>query len=190
MAEEVKTNETNGTEEKKEDLTVKELEKKLAEISDQLNKTKQAFNNASSDAASWKQKFRDTQDEATRKEAEREEELAALRQKVADNEKRMTIATHKAAFLAMGYPDELAEKKASFLADNDVASAIGVEKEFLTFHDKEAKAASVRQTTAPASGFQTSGSITKEAFSRMSIRERSELRAKDPNLYEELINKK
>lgn len=175
----------NSTEpETKTEPSVEELNAEIKSLKAQLEKQKQAFNNASSDAADWKKKFRDTQDEATRKEADRNEEVENLKKKVAEFERQTSIANQKAALVAMGYPEELAAKKAGYLADNDIQNATLVEKEFLENLQKEMKAASVRGMTTPASGFQTGNTVTKETFAKMSLRERTELKQKHPEVYE------
>ena len=186
MAENTNGNPTNEPEEKATP-TVEELSAQIKALTSQLEKQKQAFNNASSDAAEWKKKFRDTQDEATRKEAERNETMESLQKQVAEFKRQTSIANQKAAFVAMGYPEELAAKKAGFMVDGDVENAMKVEKEFIELHDKELKSASVRNMTTPASGFQTESTVTRESFKNMSIRERTKLRDEHPEVYEEMV---
>lgn len=188
MADESKTND-QGIETPKETPntpTIDDLQKQIKDLQTQLERSKQAYNTASTDAADWKRKFRDTQDEATRKEADRNEEMENLKKKVAEFERASVVATNKAAFIAMGYSEELAGKKAEALADNDIVGAMQVEKDFIAWHDKELKSASLRNMTTPASGFQNEATITKEKFKNMSIRERTQLRAEHPEIYDEM----
>lgn len=185
--EENKVNE--AVENKAEDTktpSIDELMTQVKSLQTQLEKQKEAYNAASSDAANWKRQFRDTQDEATRKEAEKNEAFEALKKKVAEQERQITLSAHKSAFVAMGYPDDLATKKATFLADGDIENAMQVEKDFIAFHDKAISAASVRAMQQPASGFQSDSTITKEKFANMSLRERTELRQKHPEVYAEM----
>lgn len=168
--------------------SIKDLTAQIKDLQAQLEKSKQAYNTASSDAANWKKQFRETQDEATRRQAERDEELEALKAKVAEQERATVIATNKAAYIAMGYPEDLAAKKAEFLANGDTASAMNVERDFLNWHDKEMKSASLRNMTTPASGFATDSTVTKEKFRNMSIRERTQLRAEHPEVYDQMVN--
>lgn len=190
MAEnELKTPETAPQTEKPAENTpsIKELNEQIKNLTAQLEKSKQAYNSASSDAADWKKKYRDTQDEATRKEADRNEEMETLKRKVAEFERQTVVATNKAAYIAMGYPEELATKKAEYLADNDVDSAMKVERDFLDYHDKAIKSESLRNMVTPASGFQNDATITKEKFKNMSLRERTQLRAEHPDVYAEMV---
>ena len=189
MADEVKTDAqaTSAPEAPKENTpSIKDLTEQIKNLQSQLEKSKQAYNTASSDAADWKRKFRDTQDEATRKEADRNEEMENLKRKVAEFEKQTVVATNKAAYIAMGYPEDLASKKAQFLADNDIENAMKVERDFIEYHDKAIKSESLRNMTTPASGFASNATITKDQFKNMSLRERTQLRAEHPDVYEEM----
>ena len=188
MADETNKTTAEAPEQKPEETkkpSYEELESKLKELESQLTKSKQAYNAASSDAAEWKKKFRETQDDATRTEAERTEEVEALKKQVAAFQRQTAIADSVAAFIAMGYPQDMAKKRAEYLADGDNVNAMAVEKEFLAYHDREMKAAAVRNTPAPVSGFQTGGNVTREQFSNMSLRERQDLKTKNPQLYAE-----
>lgn len=187
MADELNTN-AQGTEPETELApTIEDLTKQIKNLQTQLERSKQAYNTASTDAANWKKQFRETQDEATRKEADRNEEMESLKKKVAEFERQTVIATNKASYIAMGYTEELAAKKAEALANNDIAGAMQVEKDFIAYHDKELKSASLRSMTTPASGFQTETTITKEKFRNMSLRERTQLRAEHPEIYDEMV---
>lgn len=165
--------------------TVEELTKQIAELTGQLEKSKKALNVASSEAADWKKQFRATQDEATRVQAEKDEQFKALQDKLTAYERQTTVATHKANMIAMGYPEDLATKRADLLADGKIDEAMGVEKEFIEYYAKQLKAEGMRNTPSPVSGSAVKPPVTKETFSKMSIRERSELLAKSPELYAE-----
>ncbi len=165
--------------------SVEELTKQIADLTSQLERSKKALNTASSEAADWKKQFRATQDEATRIQAERDEEFKTLQDKLATYERQTTVATHKANMIAMGYPEELAVKRADLLADGKITEAMGVEKEFIEFYAKQLKAEGMRNTPSPVSGSAVTQPVTKDAFSKMSIRERVELKTKSPELYAE-----
>lgn len=181
MAEpENKTNENTTPE-----ITVEALQKKIAELEGLLDKQKKATSAASSDAANWKKQVRDAQDEATRKEAEREEQWAAMEKSLAEYKKREAKAESKSAMLAMGYPEELAEKRAEFLSNDDAKSAMGVEREFIEWYGKQLKADQQRSMGNPASGSKNDSAVTREQFSKMSLAERAKLKAEHPNVYAE-----
>ena len=58
-------------------------------------------------------------------------------------------------------------------------------KKFIEMHDKELKAANIRQMPAPVSGSAQS-SITQEQFDKMNYRERDKLFNEQPELYKKL----
>jgi len=158
--------------------------KKLREENEKLKK---AQTNASKDASDWKAKFRATQDEATRKEEEQKELLEQIR---AENEllkKTQNLATHKAGWLGLGFSNELADTAADASVNGDFNALMDVMKKFIELHDKELKAANIRQMPAPVSG--SPQSITQEQFDNMSYRERDKLFNEQPELYKKLSGK-
>lgn len=185
MAENVNETKDTVTEEPKTP-TVEELTKQIQDLTSQLEKSKKALNTASSEAADWKKQFRATQDEATRLQAERDEEFKTLQSKLADYERQTAVANYKSGMIAMGYPEDLATKRATLMAEGKNTEAMAVEKEFIEYFGKQLKAESIRNTPAPLSGSQVTPTVTKETFANMSIRERTELRNKSPELYAEL----
>ena len=68
----------------------------------ELERYKNAVSKANSEAADWKKKYNAQLSEDEQKKQANDEELTALRDKVAEMEKRELIANHKAKFLAMG----------------------------------------------------------------------------------------
>ena len=158
--------------------------KKLHEENEKLKKAK---TNASKDASDWKAKYRATQDEATWKEEEQKELLEQIR---AENEllkKTQNLATHKAGWLGLGFSNELADTAADASVNGDFNALMDVMKKFIELHDKELKAANIRQMPAPVSG--SPQSITQEQFDNMSYRERDKLFNEQPELYKKLSGK-
>ena len=159
--------------------------KKLREENEKL---KRAQTNASKDASDWKAKFRATQDEATRKAEEQQEALEKI---MAENEalrKEQTLATHKAGWLSLGFNDELATVASEASVGGDFNALMDVVKKFLDVHDKELKAANIRQMPAPVSGT-AQGNITQEQFDSMSYREREKMFVEQPELYKKFTGR-
>lgn len=151
---------------------------------------KKILSDRNSEIKKLKDEIRSKMDASEREKLEREEELEKLRQTVADYEKANKTASLKASYLALGYNEELATKRATFMADGDVLGATAVEKEFLAWHDKELKAERVRSTPAPASsGFPNDNRVTLDEFKKMDIPQMKALKAEHPEIYEELRNK-
>lgn len=165
-----------------------DYEKEFKRLQQENEKLKKAQTNAAKDASDWKAKFRATQDEATRAAEEQKEALERI---MAENEtlrKTQTLATHKAGWLGLGFDDALAMEAANASVDNDFDALMGIMKKFLEVHDKELKAANIRQMPAPVSG-SAQGSITQEQFDNMSYRERDKLFNEQPELYKKLTGK-
>lgn len=110
--------------------TIKGLQDTVTKLQGDLEKQKQATSNASSDAAEWKKKFRETQDEGTRKAAETEDMISGLRSKLADLEMRDTISGFEKNYLALGYDAALARSTAEAMAKGDMASVFANQKAF------------------------------------------------------------
>lgn len=164
-----------------------DYEKEFKRLQQENEKLKKAQTNAAKDASDWKAKFRATQDEATRAAEEQKEALERI---MAENEtlrKTQTLATHKAGWLGLGFDDALAMEAANASVDNDFDALMGIMKKFLEAHDKELKAANIRQMPAPVSG--SAQSITQEQFDNMSYRERDKLFNEQPELYKKLSGK-
>lgn len=152
---------------------------------------KKILSDRNSEIKKLKDEIRSKMDASEREKLEKEEELEKLRQTVADYEKANKTASLKASYLALGYNEELAAKRATFMADGDVLNATAVEKEFLAWHDKELKAERVRSTPAPASGGFPSNDkrVTLDEFRKMDVPQMKALKAEHPEIYEELRNK-
>lgn len=122
-----------------EDLTatIKGLQDTVSKLQGDLEKQKQATSNASSDAAEWKKKFRETQDEGTRKAAEQEETLNDMRARIAAFERNESISNLEKNYLGLGYDAELARATAEAYVNGDTKTVFANQK---AFNDAQAKA--------------------------------------------------
>ena len=163
-----------------------DYEKEFKRLQAENEKLKKAQTNAAKDASDWKAKFRATQDEATRVAEEQKEALEKI---MAENEtlrKTQTLATHKAGWLGLGFDDALAAEAAEASVNSDFDALMATMKKFIEMHDKELKAANIRQMPAPVSG-SAQGSITQEQFDSMSYRERLKLFNEQRELYDKFM---
>ena len=164
-----------------------DYEKEFKRLQAENEKLKKAQTNAAKDASDWKAKFRATQDEATRAAEEQKEALERI---MAENEtlrKTQTLATHKAGWLGLGFDDALAAEAAEASVNSDFDALMATMKKFIEMHDKELKAANIRQMPAPVSG--SAQSITQEQFDNMSYRERAQLFNEQPEPYKKSAGK-
>ena len=105
--------------------------------SDEVTKLKTALSKANSDAAEWKRQFREKQTEAERAEAERKEREAAVEEELRTLRRDKTVAGYVNSCLALGYEKELAQRAAEAMADNDAATIMACQQEFLEAKQKE-----------------------------------------------------
>ena len=112
-----------------------------ADVPQDQQKLKQAFDRAASEAAEWKKKYRETQSEQERKEAEiaemnaqRDAELAALKE-----EKRLATYTQK--LMGAGYDQDTAQNMAKSMKDGIDDGFFAAQKRFLEDQKKAAQAA-------------------------------------------------
>ena len=165
-----------------------DYEKEFKKLQAENEKLKKAQTVASKDASEWKAKFRATQDEATQKAEEQKEEIERI---MAENEalrKTQTLATHTAGWLGLGFDETLASEAAEASVGNDFDALLATLKKFIEAHDKELKAANIRNMPAPVSGSAQS-EITKEKFDNMGYRERLKVFEEQPELYKKLAGK-
>lgn len=122
MAENTMNLETNTTQEapKEPTLTVEELAKQVKDLQTQLAKQKKATDSASSDAASWKDKYRSTLTEAQQAEAARAEAEKALREENEALKRDKVIGAYSNRALSLGYDADLAHATAEAMANGDM----------------------------------------------------------------------
>lgn len=105
--------------------------------SEEVTKLKTALSKANSDAAEWKRQFREKQSEAERAEAERMEHEQAVENELRELRRDKTVSGYVAQCLALGYDNELAHRAAEAMADNDAATIMACQQEFLDIKQKE-----------------------------------------------------
>lgn len=105
--------------------------------SEEVSKLKTALSKANSDAAEWKRQFREKQTEAERIEAERKEREQAVEEELRTLRRDKTVSGYLAQYLALGYEKDLASRAAEAMADNDAASILNCQQEFLEAKQKE-----------------------------------------------------
>lgn len=115
------------------------------ESSDEVTKLKTALSKANSDAAEWKRQFREKQTEAERAEAERKEREAAVEEELRTLRRDKTVSGYQAQCLALGYNNELAQRAAEAMADNDAATIMACQQEFLEAKQKELEVAALNK---------------------------------------------
>ena len=137
--------ETMSAEDKLKALEEYEFETPAPKENDEVTKLKAALSKANSDAAEWKRQFREKQTEAERAEAERKEHEAAVEDELRTLRRDKTVSGYIAQYLALGYTQELALKAAEATADNDAATIMSCQQEYIEAKTKELEAAALNK---------------------------------------------
>lgn len=157
-----------SAEDKLKALEEYEFETPAPKENDEVTKLKEALSKANSDAASWKRQFREKQTEAERAEAERKEREAAVEDELRTLRRDKTVSGYIAQYLALGYTQELALKAAEATADNDAATIMSCQQEYLAEKTKELEAAALnKQPTITAGSPPTAQAAEADAYNKM-----------------------
>lgn len=115
----------------------------------EVERLRKALTAANSDAADWKKKYRETQDETSRTAAEKEEEHKQLLERVAALEAEKAVATYKATYVAMGYDDKLAESTAKAMQSGDMAKVLENQRKFQEATEQRIRSELMRRSGRP-----------------------------------------
>ena len=148
----------------KDGMTMDEVTEALKNVempkdqSAEIEKLKETISKSNSEAKEWKDKYRATLDDATKKQQEAEEEAKKNAERLAQLEKERAIAGYKASYLAMGYDEELAADTANALFDGDNAKLFENQKKHMEAVEKKAREDALRGSGRPGgSGTDKSG---------------------------------
>ena len=137
--------ETMSAEDKLKALEEYEFETPAPKENDEVTKLKAALSRANSESAEWKRQFREKQTEAERAEAERKEHEAAVEDELRTLRRDKSVSGYVAQYLALGYTQELALKAAEATADNDAATIMSCQQEYIEAKTKELEAAALNK---------------------------------------------
>jgi hypothetical protein len=157
-----------SAEDKLKALEEYEFETPAPKESEEVTKLKNALSKANSDAAEWKRQFREKQTEAERAEAERKEHEAAVEDELRTLRRDKMVSGYIAQYLALGYTQELALKAAEATADNDAATIMSCQQEYIAEKTKELEAAALnKQPTITAGSPPTAQAAETDAYNKM-----------------------
>lgn len=152
-------------------------------LKDEYNKMKAQFDKTASELAEMKKQYKARLTDEEQKQAEHDEELESLRQKVQLMETESTIAEIKANYLSMGYDEELAHDTARATVEGDNKRIFANHKKFLEAHDKAFEANLIANTPRPE-GSGTASPITREEILAIKdTTERQQKMAENPSLF-------
>ena len=118
----------------------------------ELERLKDLYDKAASDAASWKKKHNELLTEDERKKQEDADALANMKKELDELRKDKTISEFKAKLIAQGYDEALASDTAQAMADGDTAKVFANQGKFLEDYAKKVKADAMKKTPKPPAG--------------------------------------
>lgn len=169
------------------DLQEKKNEPTVQELMVELAKLKRAQEKAASEAADYKKKWQSSLSEKEQADmakaeaqAKKDEEFESLKRQVRVNELTEN-------FMDLGYSKDLARKAANAQADGDTATLLTIQKQFQDNQKKEWESEFLKSRPEINAGAGTTQTISKEAFDKMSLMERTKLKRENKAEYDRLI---
>lgn len=177
----------------KEGMTLAEIEAALADIdlpvdnSAEIDRLKNALSKSNSEAAGYKKQLHEkmsAEEVKAKEDADKIEELikerdALLREK--------TVAGYKAKYLALGYDESLAGETAEAMANGETDKVFANHNKHLVNVEKKIRADVLKNTPKPEGG-NSSETMTKEKFRKMTTAEQYKYSVDHPEEYKALYN--
>ena len=98
----------------------------------EVKRLKEALSKSNSEAASWKRQLHEKMSEAEKADADRKEREQQIEEELKNLRKDKTIATLEKAYLAAGYPAELAAASAVAQAEGDTDTVLKNQMAYLS----------------------------------------------------------
>ena len=115
----------------------------------EIQKLKDRISEVNSEAADWKNKYKATLDDATRKAQEAEEKAKKDAELLESLKKEKAIAGYKASYLAMGYEEKLAEDTANALYEGNNEKLFENQRKHQESVEKKAREDALRGSGRP-----------------------------------------
>ena len=113
---------------------------------------KAQFDKTASELAAVKKQLRAKMTDDEAKESERQAAQEAMETELKELRRDRTISTHKAAFLAQGYDEALADEAAVAMTDGETDTVFLAMKKHAAAVEKELRAKILKETPAPPAG--------------------------------------
>ncbi len=176
----------------KEGMTIDELmalEVEEPKIDTSKYVSKELYDKAASDTATYKKQLRANMSEAEQKAMADAEKLKALEDELTQLRTEKTIVENSKGLVAIGYDEKTANEVATAFLNGDFAAVINAQAKFVEAQKKAVVAEAVKETPRPPVGNDGGKVLTKEQFKKMNINEQLEVFEKTPELYEEFTKK-
>lgn len=154
----------------KDGMTMDELTEALKNVqmpkdqSEEIENLKKRISEVNSEAADWKNKYRNTLDEATKKAQEAEEKAQKDAELLAQLQKEKAISGYKASYLAMGYDEALATDTANALYEGNNERLFENQRKHMAEVEKKAREDALRGSGRPGGSGGDGGNNESEAI--------------------------
>lgn len=175
----------------KDGMTLEEIETALESIemptdnSAEIEKLRNALSKSNSEAADYKKQLKAKMSDEEIKAKETAEEMESLKKERDALLKEKNISENKAKLLGLGYEETLAEETAIAMVEGDSDKVFENQKKHLNAVEKKVRADVLKDTPKPDGG-NSSNTVTKEDFSKMSIQEQYKFSVEHPEEYKSL----
>lgn len=144
--------------------------------------SKATFDKTASELAAVKKQLREKQTDEEAKAAQDAADRAALVERAEKAENALAVSNYVAAYMAMGYDDNLAKSTAEAMVKGDTATVLKNQKLHLENREKALKAELLKQTPPPAAGGSDTA-MKKEEFAKLSLPEKQKFATENPEIY-------
>lgn len=145
---------------------------------------KDLLDKATSEAAQYKKSLREKMTEEEAAKAKAAEDMATVMAELETLRSEKAISEFTAQFLGIGYGEELAKATAIALHKGDMGAMFKNHAKFVADREKEMKAELLKGTPTPPAGEGTKG-MTREDFTKLSLSEKAQFAAENPERYKE-----
>jgi hypothetical protein len=175
----------------KEGMTIEEimaLEVEEPQVDMSKFVSKELYDKAASDTATYKKQLRANMSEAEQKAAADAEKLAEIIAERDQLKAEKAMAEYAKGLVAIGYDETLATEVATALHNGDADTVIKAQAKFVDAQKKLVLADAVKETPVPPAGGDGGNVVTKEKLRAMSPAERYEFSQKNPEEYKKIYN--
>ena len=175
----------------KEGMTLEEIETALESIemptdgSAEIERLKTALSKSNSEASEYKKQLREKMSADEIKAKEDTEKQEKLQRDYDALLKKVSISENKSQLLALGYEEALANETAEAMVNGELDKVFANQKKHLDSVEKKLRS-EILHSTPKGDGGNSSTTITKDAFRKMTSAERYEFSVQHPEEYKEL----
>lgn len=177
----------------KDGMTLEEIDTALSKLtfhtdSDYTN-LKNNISNLTSECKDWKTKYQSTLDAGELAKQNAEEERTKMLNELNLLKREKNIADLKSQYLGIGYSEELASDTAIATLDGDTEKVLSNQKKFADELVANTKKNLIKDNPKPKGTGNTDGvAMTKEAFMKLSTREKGDFIANHREEYDEMYS--